>query len=307
MLVMSALGVSADPEWVAVRQALAGRAVMPLQLDVWVGERELARKVEQDLQELQMSGEVHMLKDGFDLLASIKRFDPHVLHLFCHGTGGDSPLLRLATRRDHLTGSGSSILIEPLQLRDHIGSTWLVTLNCCDSGSDADGARSIANLLVTLGYPAILGMREPVSTKNSSLIAHSLYKSLLDYVEVNVVPGRETTLEIADVLVGTRRKLRDQFTEGTPAENAARHRDWTLPVLYVRPDPLRVKCVTAAPQHDASTRRSSTNYLDTLMKYRLQAPPDTPANVLKRLDDEIARALRALEGDDVGGDAGFGG
>jgi hypothetical protein len=43
-------------------------------------------------------------------------------------------------------------------------------------------------------------------------------------------------------------------------------------------------------------RKNSTDYLNTLMKYRLEAPPDTPPDVLRRVDTEIRRALTVLEG-----------
>jgi hypothetical protein len=306
MLVMSALGVSATDEWMALHDALTalrgeepltwGEQGLGLELDIWVGQADLAKQIASDLDEMGVPGTVSLLTDSARLLADVKRFDPHILHLFCHGTGGPTPLLQLATRRDHVLGVSSSILIEPLQFRDRTGSTWLVTLNCCEGGSDANGARSIAYLLVNVGYPAIVGMREPVSAKNASLFARSFYASLLSYAGRNLVPGTEFDLEIAIALVAPRRDLRDQFDEQTPTDKAAKHRDWTLPVLYVRPDPLRVKCLVASPEHPAGTRKNTTDYLDTLMKYRMSAPPGTPEDVLTNLDAEIARALRALAG-----------
>jgi hypothetical protein len=298
MAVMSAIGVSAADEWVALRDAVAASGIaMEVELNLWVGERDLAERIGGDLVAGGLRGSVTMLSEGHKLLTDIKRFDPHILHLFCHGTGGPAPLLQLATRRDHTLHRGSSVVLEPLQLRGLGRSTWMVTLNCCEGGSDSDGARSIAYLLIHAGYPAIVGMREPVSSANAALFARSFYTSLLEQLDKSLVLGQEVEIELAASLVTPRRELRDQFQHPTPAEAAARHRDWTLPVLYVRPDPLRIKHVPADPKHSDSTRRSTTEYLDTLMKFRLEAPPDVPDDVLKRIDAEIRRALKALAGD----------
>ncbi len=297
MAVMSAIGVPAAAEWDALREAVVDSGIdLPVELNVWVGERDLQTKIANDLKANSLSGTVTMLSDGPKLLREVKKFDPHILHLFCHGTGGPQPLLQMATRRDHVLGRGSSVLLEPLQLRGIARSSWLVTLNCCEGGSDSDGARSIAYLLISAGYPAIVGMREPVSSANAARFARSFYTSLLGHLDSHLVVGEEVEIEVAASLVTPRRELRDQYTDLTPTEAAARHRDWTMPVLYVRPDPLTIKRVAAHPKHDEPTRHGTTQYLDTLMKFRLEAAADTPADVLTRIDAEIDRALKELAG-----------
>ncbi|SOE03459.1 CHAT domain-containing protein [Blastococcus haudaquaticus] len=302
MAVMSAIGVPADDEWTALRQALVGAQLkQELEVDVWVGEKTLAERIRSDLATDGLPGTVNLLTEGPELLRDLQRFDPHLLHLFCHGQGGTSPLLKLATRRDHYLREGnSSVVLEPLQLRNRGRSTWLVTLNSCEGGSDSDGARSIAYLLIGAGYPAVIGMRDPVSSADAALFTRSFYGSLLDHLDSHLVNGEEVEIELAASLVTPRRQLRDKYINAhhTPREAAALHRDWTLPVLYVRPDPLRIERVAADPKHSTIDRRNSTDYLNTLMKYRLEAPPDTPPDALRRVDAEIRRALTVLEGGD---------
>jgi len=296
MAAMSAVGVHARDEWEALRDAIAVSGIsMDLELSLWIGERDLKDQIEADLAAAGLRGGATMLSDGNGFLTGLKRFDPHILHLFCHGTGGTSPLLHLATRRDHLLGHGSSIVLEPLQLRGIGRSIWLIALNCCEGGSDAAGARSIAYLLIAAGYPATVGMREPVSSANAALFARSFYTSLLGELDARLVPGAEVEIELAASLVTPRRELRDKYAEARRFDAAARHRDWTLPVLYVRPDPLRIQRVHADPQHSEAARKYSTDYLNTLLKYRLEAPKETPARVLKRIDHEIKAALEALQ------------
>lgn len=299
MAIMSAIGVPAADEWTALREALTGSPLGPeLELDVWVGEKDLAERIRTDIAADGLPGSVRLLAEAPELLRDIKRFDPHLLHLFCHGQSGTSPLLKLATRRDHALGQGSSVVLEPLQLRNLGRSTWLVTLNSCEGGSDADGARSIAYLLIGAGYPAVVGMRDPVSSADAALFTRAFYGSLLDHLDSNLVAGKEVEIELAASLVIPRRQLRDKYVTEypTPRQAAALHRDWTQPVLYVRPDPLRIERVAADPKHSTEDQNYSTDYLNTLMKYRLEAPPDTPAEVLRRIDAEIRRALTVLEG-----------
>jgi hypothetical protein len=56
--------------------------------------------------------------------------------------------------------------------------------------------------------------------------------------------------------------------------------------------------VAADPKHSDTDRRNSIDYLNTLMRYRLEAPSDTPAVVLQRVQAEIHRAQAVLEGGD---------
>ena len=233
-----------------------------------------------------------MLTDTPALLAAIRHVDPHILHLFCHGTGGAAPMLQLATRRDHAVGLGSSIVLEPLQLRGIGHAAWVATLNCCEGGSDADGARSLASLLISAGYPATVGMREPVASAHAAVFARGFYTSLLRQIDERLVPGEEGELELAAALVDPRRALRDLHRDDAAAEH---HREWTLPVLYVRPDPLRIARVEADPAHSATERKRLTDFLDTLLRYSAQMPADTPQAVRDQVDAEVRKTLLALE------------
>jgi hypothetical protein len=259
-----------------------------------VGETALLPQIQADLAADGLSGTVQYLTGTNDLLRALKEFDPHLLHFFCHGQGGSSPLLRLATRREHDTGHGSSVVLEPLQLHSIGRSTWIMSLNACKGASNSTGARSLAYLLTRAGCPAVVGMRDPVSSDVAAVFTYSLYSSLLAQLGATLVAGKEVDLELAAALGAPRRDLRDVYQEADPGLAAACHRDWTLPVLYVRRDPLLIDQLVADPKHDAQTRKDTTDYLDTLFRYRYGAPPGTPAEVLTRIDQEIDRALEDL-------------
>jgi len=294
MAVMSAVGVPAAEEWGALRSAIADAHLsLELELSIHVGELELKEQIELAMAEDGIAGTVTMLSDTPALLAAISHVDPHILHLFCHGTGGAAPMLQLATRRDHAVGQGSSIVLEPLQLRGVGHATWVVTLNCCEGGSDAEGARSLASLLISAGYPATVGMREPVASAHAAVFARGFYTSLLRQIDERLQPGEEAELELAAALVDPRRALRDLHREDAAAAEC--HREWTLPVLYVRPDPLRIARVKADPTHSASERKRLTDFLDTLLRYSAQMPADTPQAVRDRIEAEVQKTLLALE------------
>ena len=295
MAVMSAIGVSAAEEWAALRRAISTSPdAMGIELSVWVGESAVADQIAADLEQDGVAGSVHFLTGANDLLRALKDYDPHLLHLFCHGQGGTSPLLRLATRREHDRGHGSSVVLEPLQLHSVGRSTWLISLNACKGASDSAGARSLAYLLTRAGCPAVVGMRDPVSSAVAAVFTYGFYTALLAQLGTTIVPGETVDLELAGALAAPRRDLRDTHQAADLRQSAACHRDWTLPVLYVRRDPLVIEQLVADPLHDAQTQKDTTDYLDTLFTWRREHPAGTAADVLARIDQEIDRALEEL-------------
>jgi hypothetical protein len=295
MAVMSAIGVSAAREWAALRRAIRQSPTPAgLTLSVWVGEGPVAAQIEADLQQDGLTGSVQFLTGANDLVRALKEFDPHLLHLFCHGQGGTSPLLRLATKREHEVGHGSSVVLEPLQLHSVGRSTWLISLNACEGASDSAGARSLAYLLTRAGCPAVVGMRDPVSSTLAAVFTYGFYSSLLSQLGDKLVAGEEVDLELAAALGAPRRDLRDTHQAADPRASAAIYRDWTLPVLYVRRDPLVIEQLVADPSHDAQTQKDTTDYLDTLFRFRREHPAGTADDVLAKIDEEIERALKAL-------------
>lgn len=297
MAVMSAVGVSAADEWTALRSAITGAGIgMDMELKLWVGEKALAATIRDELAADGLRGSVALLSRAPALLRDIKRFAPHLLHLFCHGEGGASPLLKLATRRDHELGHGSSVVLEPLQLREVGRFPWIVTINACEGGSDSEGARSLAYLLIRAGYPAVVGMRDPVSSVNAAVFCQAFYGSLLESLDEDLMTGEEVEVQLAAALVLPRRELRDRYAHATPTEAAALHRDWTLPVLYTRREPLRVRGLRADPRHDAATRKVTTDYLDMLLQFLREAPPGTPQQTREQIQREVVRAIGELSG-----------
>jgi hypothetical protein len=137
-------------------------------------------------------------------------------------------------------------------------------------------------------------MRNPVSSAVAAVFTYGFYSSLLSQLGNKLVAGEEVDLELAAALGAPRRDLRDTHQAADPRASASVYRDWTLPVLYVRRDPLVIEQLVADPSHDAQTKKDTTDYLDTLFRFRREHPAGTADDVLARIDREIERALEAL-------------
>jgi CHAT domain len=175
------------------------------------------------------------------------------VHFFCHGTTTFAkPRLELATLTDTATSS-----IE-LDLPDLVASTgvresWLTVLNCCESGAASRDVHSLSHSLVMRGLNAVIGMKEAVSELDAFEFSGRLYPGLFELLRTTLTPlapGDEAVVDWATVMWAPRKGLRDRHKA-----NVAAH-EWTLPVLYVRPDVFRVKrAVPVSPEARARTPR----------------------------------------------------
>lgn len=239
MAALSALGRDATPEWDGLYAAVkkVRTAGLAVRLLVGTGQEALQdailelAKTDADLTQFP-------LDSGVDLLSAADDFGPHVVHFFSHGsTTFDKPRLQLATLND--TASSS---IE-LTLPDLLGSpgirqSWLTVLNCCESGAASKDVHSLTHSLVTGGVNAAIGMKETVSELAAYEFSSRLYPGILETLRAALLPliqnVGETTIDFAPALWSPRKALHD-----LPA--AASGREWTLPVLYTRPELLRVR------------------------------------------------------------------
>ena len=117
-------------------------------------------------------------------------------------------------------------------------------LNCCESAAAGprDNLQSLALMLVRdAALPAVVGMREPVSSIDASTFTRAFYSALLAEVDgrrAGTVPADEP-LNWARYAVRARTTLLDRY-QMPRTEAAESTREWTLPVVYLRPDPFVV-------------------------------------------------------------------
>ena len=251
--VLAALGIDAVPEWrrlaAAVQEARArGLAV---EVTVLVGQEDLHAAIARDVEGGALQGVVvRPMPDRVHRVAEVMRdVRPHLVHFFCHGSVGHGVAqLELATLLDADAGRAAGSVV--LRVQDLLGmpgmrEVWLVTLNCCEGGKAADDLHSLAHQMVAAGVPASIGMLEPVDATDAHEFSACFYPAVFETVRAafaGTAPGCVVTIDWSEALHPPRTALRDQH-QGDPAN----HREWSLPVLYVRPESFRVICAFPAP------------------------------------------------------------
>jgi hypothetical protein len=118
---------------------------------------------------------------------------------------------------------------------------WAVVLNACTTAAAVveSGARSLAASLVRdHGMQAVIGMREPVLSTDAAKFASAFYRQLF----ADIAVGGE--IDWAATTVSARTELCRSPLD-LVALSAARHRQWILPVVTVRPTRFRMQVTPA--------------------------------------------------------------
>lgn len=240
------------------------------------------------------------------LLQEIGGFRPHLLHFFCHGSGGSTPSLQILTRAEAVAGTPPrDALLEPgslITLAGLLDELWLVTLNCCEGAAPADASaareiHSFARALVERGsFPAVIGMRERIQSVDANRFCSALYRAITLEVGHALPPdGVSVTFDWAKLLVGPRTWICQTRIppNGTVIAAAPGIREWTLPVIYVRPEPFKLSFKPAAPA-PAADGAYDRGMLETLRRIRgslaLQLPPDALAQLDRKIAELEARS-----------------
>ena len=181
-----------------------------------------------------------------DLILRLRGLQPHLLHVFCHGTA-DGPRLLVAQRNDlavlELSAENFGDLAKPSLL-----APWLITLNCCEGAAPGEQTVSLASGLVRNGLPAVVGMRKAIDARMADAFCADLYQSALARLAMIAAGGRNPALlNWAEVLFEPRRRLCARF--GASGLVADRQKEWTMPVLYVASPDLELRGrPTVAPE-----------------------------------------------------------
>jgi CHAT domain len=241
-LLLSYLGIKARPEWREIWRALSA----------WNGKFEVLALVS----EPEFGAEIQALTDdrvrvlGLPTTATevqdvVSAFAPHIVHLFCHGLADNPPFVDLAVTSDWLPGAERSpVQMEARQLgglSNPQDPSWLIVLNCCEVGGSAGQVHSLARDLVSRGpFAGAVAMREPVEPEDAVIVSGCLYPGLLAAVdEVVAAGGQPTEFDWAELTVKPRIQICERRQQRRTFTITSRSvKQWTLPVLYVRPTPF---------------------------------------------------------------------
>ncbi len=297
--VLSCLGIQADQEWDALRNAVEASGT-PIKVLLLLSEPGLFDTVNDSaLPWLTVEMIPQELRDLQDL---ITEFEPHLLHFFCHGIATAGAHLEIATAPDWLNVSGSSRhRLEAQSIRDLVRSPrqspWAIVLNACSTAAtagQATGTQSLAASLVSEhGMPAVIGMREPVLGPDASRFTNAFYTALLaDLRDWIGARAHDVEVDWPAYTVNARAEL-CQDRNMMFSEAAARCKAWTLPVVAVarRPFVLDVgdRSADSTGAHEVALR-ASEGAAAMLAGLPPDTPPDTRAAFDRLLQEEKLRA-----------------
>ncbi len=299
LVVLGAAGVSALPEWEAlIRQVRAANllSVSGCRIQVLTSE-DVVRTAIKGLQEEEIEGlELlldHLTRDA--LHKAVREMQPHLLHFFCHGMiVGSTPMLDLATQRDFIRGSDTgSLKLEESDFRDlarQNEEALLVILNCCLGGASSAEARSLAMGCVSAGFPAAIGMREPVKNTDAHSLCGQLSKEIARFF-ANLPGAEEILLDWAPLLVEARRELCRRRGDGSLVK-ASDIKEWTLPVLYVAREAVRLMPGGSQSAKRANLR-AQIRELQTQREHMAQT--GTPTVILQAIDEKVEQLQTDLQ------------
>ena len=281
---MRALGGRApsDPGVAGLYQAAqAARAAgLPVHLSLFAAEEDDVIKVVGALGDAEVTVEP-VPDNATDLLTALEGRQPHLLHIYCHGTITDGVRrLEIGTIRDFDRDDGrSSVLVRVDELGTAIArtGTWAVILNTCRGAEATDETLTHAEDLVSRGVPVAIGLRRLVDANDAFAFSSAFYPALLRAIQVAVSGPHGATGEISwgDTLVQARRKLRDIH-----GADAALHDAWTLPVLYSRPGTFKLVVAAQADLRGTTQALGESQVIGQLVEVLGDdAPDDVVADV----------------------------
>jgi hypothetical protein len=287
-------------EWEALKNAIS-TAKFKVILQVFVSDDDLKQDIIHTYTpppnvEIQEVNSVHRQEDIQDFFNSIKGFEPNILHFYCHGSTTPNPHLEMASRADCKMGSKyGSIGIEARTLWDAIGDDlkphiWLVILNCCQGAAQAS-SHSLASELVERGFPAVIGMRETVTSIDAHAFCEAFYCSFLNEINNKYVRyGRTASkVEWTHLLHEARVRLRDRHKSGRPLAKAeSETKEWTLPTIYIRKPDFSLRGCSTNQNLSETEKQVRQRQLDRLNEANAQYDRyTTPPEFFQDLERQI--------------------
>jgi hypothetical protein len=243
-LISAASIAGQEREWQELRDAVVqARTSLPIRVTVLSGQKAVIDAVNADVAAGLTGAAAEPLSDDREELADrLRALKPHIVHVFSHGrVAAGVAQLELATLLDERTKSPAGSLrlrIGDLENFAALRDVWLVTLNCCQGAQATERLHSLAHQLALRITPAAIGMLEPIDAADAHVFTRNLYVALFEEVAraAQALPHESTVpVQWCRVLQRPRRVVSQ-----THSDDPNSHREWTLPVLYVRQDPFTI-------------------------------------------------------------------
>jgi hypothetical protein len=302
MAILSAPGndiatrVPGKQEWESLLGEGADRldaASVSVRLHVLTGEEQLKNTI--DKQNLNWVS-TDWIVDKDQVFSAIRSFEPHILHFFCHGTTELSPHLQIGSRSDWVAEKEGSVSISADELRERADPRkmiWVIVLNACESATHAKDARSLVNELVGQGFPAAIGMREKAEAAYAHKFCRLFYRAVVRMLQIIPEGSPAQEIEWASALYEARTELGAQNQEA-----ACACKYWTIPVLYTRPEPFKLRRLPSKPGLPLPEKMRLLAECKALLGQReqLAADPGTPQELKTGILKDFDAKIKEIEG-----------
>jgi hypothetical protein len=286
--VLAAADRDAIPEWESLRAAIVS-SKLPVDVTLFAARDDLAAHVTAQTDPWVTLERVPAGAE--EMMEALTKLRPQFLHVFSHGSAQYQGYLEIATRNTVALGDPPFYLTakELSRLRDLV---WLITLNACEGAAPAADLHSVAYAVVNDGVPATIGMREVIDSADASCFCGAFYASALGWLAAELVPGARVKPDWGEAVRLARAALCARNPGPTPIVASAR-KPWTLPVLYRRIEDFVVQ--VAIPGLAIGDKQEQVfNEMEKLQQFKDGLPGDTPAAVVKMLENEIAQVRARL-------------
>lgn len=281
--VLAARDRDAIPEWNALAAVLAA-APIPSQVQVLVAQQELFDAIT-SLAQPDITVD-YVPPSSEQLVQRILEHRPHLLHFFCHGSADYGGYLEVSTLPNRDLGD-PPVSLTANDIGRVASSLLLTTLNCCEGAQPSAEAHSVAFSAVKNGIPAAIGMREPIDAEDAHVFCKEFFQEALGCLAGFAGRSGKQTLDWTNTL----RRARSELC-GVPLQAKARERkQWSLPVLYQRSEPLLLEIAAVASSLPEEDREYLFAALETLRARYANLHPSTPPN--RRV--QLAAAIQNLE------------
>lgn len=280
--VLSAVGRPAIKEWNGLYRAVKGarKAGLPVHVTLFAAEEQQVIKAVRGLGDPEVTVEP-VPNDATSLLDELEYLEPHLLHMYCHGTITDGVRrLEIGTVRDFDRDDGRSsvkVRVDELGAAMARAGTWAVVLNTCRGAEVSDETLTHAEEIVSRGVPVAIGWRRLVDASDAYAFSGAFYPAALRAVH-NAMSGpnaQTRAISWGDTLVQARRKLRDIHGADPKLDDA-----WTLPVLYTWPGTFRLVVADQAGLRTTTRALGESQVISDIVEI---LGDDAPADVLADL------------------------
>jgi len=248
--ILAAHKVDAWEEWEALYEAIATSKI-PCRLDILTSQEKLIEDISH--RATQHRSQCNFFEISVDwvpdkeskLIERIQDNKPNIVHFFCHGSSGyglSSLIIATRATTEKITAD-PPLSLEAFQLAELNHQTlWLLTLNACETAKSSGNSMSLIYNLVYDGIPAAMGMHNKIEKYNANIFCKNFYQTILDEFS-QISTQTDFRLKLENSLHLLRKAFCEEHSEPLHL-GAKEYKEWTLPVLYIHRDPLKIQNLT---------------------------------------------------------------